>query len=141
METKRVTLVIVGLVVAGGIAGGIASASAVAVAGMLGADSQSLHHTMNLSTLPDERVDLVAAGWRIGVAAGVLLGPLAAWLLMRRVPLGIAIGGTMLGTFDGEVAALVLGTHYFTLPLAGFALSALMIRFAVARRARARVEG
>jgi hypothetical protein len=136
METNRVALVMVGLVVAGGIAGGIASASAVAVAEMLGADSPSLHHTMNLSTLPDERVNLAAAGARIGAMAGVLLGPLAAWLLMRHVPLGIAIGGTMLGTFAGEVAALVLGTHFFTLPLVGFALSALAIRLAVPRRAR-----
>jgi hypothetical protein len=136
MEGRRVVLVMLGLMVVGAVAGAIASASAVAVVGMLGADSLWLQQAMSFPTLPDEGVNLVAVAGRIGATAGVLLGPLAAWLLMRHVPLGIAIGGTMLGTFVGEVAALVLGTHFFTFPLVGFALAALAIRVAVPRRAR-----
>jgi membrane-associated phospholipid phosphatase len=42
----------------------------------------------------------------------------------------------MLGTFVGAVAALFLGMHFITLPLAGFALAALAIRIAVPRRTR-----
>jgi len=132
MEIKRAAAVTGGLVVVGGIAGALASALAVGV--------------VLLATEPRELVRhpeiLVFAG-TIGAAVGSVLGPLAAWMLMRHVPLGIAIGGTMLGTLAGGVVALVLDGPfmYLTLPLVGFFLSALAIRLRVPRPARVRVEG
>ncbi|MET0398628.1 MAG: hypothetical protein ABW277_17700 [Longimicrobiaceae bacterium] len=42
-----------------------------------------------------------------GAAMGAVLGPLAAWLLMRHVPLWKAIGGTALGTLAGSLLGLV----------------------------------
>jgi len=55
---------------------------------------------------------------------------------MRHVPLGLAIGGTMLGTLVGGVAALVMHGNVFLWPLIGFAVAALAIRAAVPRRVR-----
>ncbi len=125
METKHV---VVGLVLAGAVAGGIASAVAVgAVTMVLGGPP---------SILRGNEPNLVVMGGKLGATFGAVLGPLAAWLLMRHVPLWVAIGGTMLGTVAGGVAALAMDTHLFTLPLAGFATSALAIRIAVPRRPR-----
>jgi hypothetical protein len=130
MEIKRVAAVTGGLIVVGAIAGALATA--IAVAAVL------------LATVPRELVRdpgiLLFAG-TIGAAFGSVLGPLAAWLLMRHVPLGIAIGGTMLGTLAGGVAALLLDGQfpwnlYLALPLLGFFLAALVIRVSVPRPAR-----
>ncbi len=136
MEIKRAAAVTGGLVLVGGMAGAVASALAVGISALafsLLEGAPLLSHVLGMALF----------GGMIGAAYGAVLGPLAAWLLMRHVPLGVAIGGTMLGTLAGGVAGLVLDTHYFTLPLAGFALSALAIRFAVPRpeRVRVRVEG
>jgi hypothetical protein len=126
---KRVAAVTGGLIVAGGIAGAVVSALAVGLSALAFA-------LLEGALQPSHVLGMALFGGMIGAGYGAVLGPLAAWLLMRHVPLGIAIGGTMLGTLAGGVAGLALDTHYFTLPLAGFALSALVIRFAVPRRAR-----
>lgn len=42
-----------------------------------------------------------------GAAIGAVLGPLAAWLLMRHVPLWKAVGGTALGTLAGGALGLL----------------------------------
>jgi hypothetical protein len=133
METKRVAAVTGGLIVVGGIAGALVSAITVGAV-MLATGARELFRHPEI---------LVIAGM-VGAAFGSVLGPLAAWLLMRHVPLGVAIGGTMLGTLAGGVAALLLGdgvTWYLTLPLAGFFLAALVIRLRVPGPARVRVEG
>ncbi|MET0398627.1 MAG: hypothetical protein ABW277_17695 [Longimicrobiaceae bacterium] len=44
-----------------------------------------------------------------GATAGALLGPVAAWLLMRHVPLGRAVGGAALGALGATVAGAALG--------------------------------
>jgi hypothetical protein len=125
MEIKRVAAVTGGLIAAGAVAGGIASALTVGAVMMV---------TEPREIFRDPEFLLFAG--MIGAAFGSVLGPLAAWLLMRHVPLGVAIGGTMLGTLIGGVAALMLGGGVFALPLAGFAASALAIRLAVPRRAK-----
>jgi len=133
MEIKRAAAVTGGLVVAGGIAGALVAAVAAAVV-VLATEQRELVRHPGL---------LVFAG-TIGAACGSVLGPLAAWLLMRHVPLGVAIGGTMLGALAGGVAALLLDgpvLWYLVLPLVGFFLAALAIRLRVPRPARVRVEG
>jgi hypothetical protein len=69
-------------------------------------------------------------------AFGAVLGPVAAWLLMRHVPLWLAIGGTAVGTFAGMLygvgsapmfsSAPLLGLLLY--PLLGFGASALALR-------------
>jgi len=124
MEMKRVAAVTGGLVVAGAVAGAVAATLAVGA--------------VMMTTEPREIFrdpELLLIGVKMGAAFGSVLGPLAAWLLMRHVPLGVAIGGTMLGTLAGAVAGLMVGGA-LVLPLAGFAASALAIRIAVPRRER-----
>lgn len=48
---------------------------------------------------------IVAAG--VGAVLGGVLLPAACWLLLRRVPLGLALLGTLLGTVAGGVAGSV----------------------------------
>jgi hypothetical protein len=79
-----------GLIVVGGIAGGLASALIFVV----------LTLVMNPSKLFLNPQVYGMAGM-VGAIYGAVLGPLAAWLLMRHVPLWLAIGGTMLG-HDGR---------------------------------------
>jgi hypothetical protein len=129
MEIKRVAAVTGGLVVVGGIAGALASALAV----------MFIVLWEQGAVAPAFQAPLLSAALVFGALYGAVLGPLAAWVLMRHVPLGIAIGGTMLGTLIGGVAALLLDgsvNTYLTLPLAGFVVAALAIRIAVPRRAR-----
>lgn len=52
-------------------------------------------------------VNLISVAVTGSVLGGVLL-PAACWLLMRRVPLGLAFAGTMLGTVAGGVLGWVL---------------------------------
>lgn len=44
-----------------------------------------------------------------GAVAGALLGPVAAWLMMRHVPLGRAVAGTALGALAATAAGAALG--------------------------------
>jgi hypothetical protein len=128
---KRVAAVTGGLMVVGGIAGGLATALAVAGVVLVSDPSELLR---------DPELFFIAGAF--GAVYGAVLGPLAAWLLMRHVPLGIAIGGTMLGTLVGGVLALTaMEEHILTLPLVGFFLAALAIRLLVPRPARVKVQG
>ena len=131
MEIKRVAAVTGGLIVVGALAGGVASALALAAVSLVSDGSMGVYR----------ETDTIILGGILGAVYGAVLGPLAAWLLMRHVPLGIAIGGTMLGTLAGGVIALLREQYFLSLPLAGFALAALVIRLAVPRPARVEVQG
>lgn len=85
--------------------------------------------------------DIDAWGGPLGVAAalgamlGALLAPIAAWTLMRHVPLWRAIAETALGTVLGVGAGYLLGPRLgreapweFLFALAGFALAAIRLR-------------
>lgn len=65
-----------------------------------------------------------------GGLVGALLGPLAAWLLMRHVPLWLAVGGTAAGTITGGVLGLLIGGFSASLEAAllGFAVAAVVLR-------------
>lgn len=120
----KVTL---GLAAAGAVAGG--------VAGFLFAAVVTATATAGLPSL-GVAVTVLAFGGIAGAALGTVLGPVAAWLLMRHVPLGLAIGGTTLGALAGGLAGwfLVPGLDNMPLPfsalapLAGFGAAALWMR-------------
>jgi len=78
----------------------------------------------------------LAASAIYGGALGMVLGPIAAWLLMRHVPIGRALGETALGTAIGSFLGLLLVWFPvllipfppLTLALAGFAAAAVRLR-------------
>ncbi|HEX9940297.1 MAG TPA: hypothetical protein VGB15_24395 [Longimicrobium sp.] len=70
----------------------------------------------------------------VGAVLGGVLLPAACWLLLRRVPLGLAFLGTVLGTVMGAVPGWVLG-HDMKLMLGpvggavlGFLLATILLR-------------
>jgi hypothetical protein len=79
---------------------------------------------------------IVAAG--TGAVLGGALFPAAYWLLLRRVPLGLALPGTLLGTVAGGVAGGVFAwrlgydTTLVVTPVGGavlgFVLAAILLR-------------
>ncbi len=73
-----------------------------------------------------------------GGVGGALFGPPAAWLLMRHVPLGRAIGGTAAATYVAALLGLFFAGPYgvFHAGLAGFGLAVLALRFATPRSRR-----
>ncbi len=75
---------------------------------------------------------IIVVGGMFGGATGAVLGPLAAWLLMRHTPLWLAIGGTAAGTVTGAVLGLLLGDFgaSFYGALLGFGASAVALRVA-----------
>ena len=78
----------------------------------------------------------LAASAMYGGALGMVLGPIAAWLLMRHVPIGRALGETALGTAIGSFLGILLVWFPvllipfppLTLALAGFAAAAVRLR-------------
>lgn len=87
----------------------------------------------------DGLVFVMQAAAVFGGVPGAVLGPVAAWLLMRHVPLGLAVGGTTLGTLaTGGIAAIVTGDPVLGLfwGMAGFGVSALGLWLGVPRDRR-----
>ena len=75
-------------------------------------------------------LEMLFTGTAFGAGVGAFLGPAAAWLLMRHVPLGKAIGSTALGTILGSVAGLLLGgpPGSFFGAFLGFGAAAVTVR-------------
>jgi hypothetical protein len=109
-RVTRVLLVTVGLSVAGSLLGALAATIAlVTIVVTTGVASRSgITITSDMLT--------VAAGE--GGIFGLFLGPLVAWLALRRVPLGLALVTSTAGTTVGAI----LGA---TLPFAGPVLGAV----------------
>ena len=131
MRIKRIAAVTAGLMVAGGVFGTIAGMIVLIAWGMF--DAGPFHFTLNGLSL------LLQISVIFGGVLGAVLGPIAAWLLMRHVPLGLAVGGTTLGTLAGGGAALVSTGDPFAAMLygtAGFGISAIGLRLRVPRRER-----
>lgn len=77
-----------------------------------------------------------------GAVLGAVAAPAAGWLLLRRVPLGLAAGGAVLGTVVGGAAGWALAgrTHDqigggLLGALLGFLAAALVMRFTLGRAA------
>lgn len=128
----RTVAVTAALIVAGGIFGTIAG-TLVLLAWQVSFEG--------LGSVSPELPWLLGLGVVIGGGLGAVLGPLAAWVLMRNVPLWLAVGGTTLATVlaggltlvitSEPVGALLLGAMGF----AGTA-AALNHRFSDAQQQR-----
>lgn len=129
MRIKRIAAVTAGLVVAGGVFGTIAGMIVLFAWGVF--VGWAFHFTFN------DLSDLLMISIIFGGGLGAVLGPIAAWLLMRHVPLGLAVGGTTLGTLAGGGIALVAAGDPVIAMLygmAGFGVSAIGLRLRVPRR-------
>ncbi|HEU0079259.1 MAG TPA: hypothetical protein VFQ76_16510, partial [Longimicrobiaceae bacterium] len=127
MRIARVAAVTVGLAAAGAGVGAVVGVLVPAI--WLLSAGGGLGLLLNLDT-----VLFIGA---YGAAIGAVLGPLAAWLLMRHVPLWKAIGGTALGTLAGSLPGLVGdGQMGFAGAFLGFAAAAVYRRFRSPRERR-----
>ena len=116
-----------GLLVLGGVVGAMLGIGLVALLGVRVADFRMAGEGLFY-------------GMMFGGAMGSVLAPLAAWTLMRHVPLWRAIAETAVGTVGGAALGIIFqpmrDTAWLSPPLlglVGFALAAIRLRF---RRAR-----
>jgi hypothetical protein len=82
----------------------------------------------------------IAAGAGAGAGLGAVLAPLTSWVFLRRVPLGMALLQTTVGTTAGAVIGLGLDSAGLLLrtnvpaglvgAIAGFLAAAVRLRFA-----------
>ncbi|HEY0016961.1 MAG TPA: hypothetical protein VGC13_11605 [Longimicrobium sp.] len=129
MRIARIAAVTAGLAVAGALFGGLAGAVVLMLWAM---QLEGVY-----AALSDPSILLMGA-WFGGVV-GAALGPLAAWLLMRHVPLWLAVGGTTLGTLaGGAVGMLLTGAPDLSMyaGMAGFTISAIALRVRTRPRSR-----
>lgn len=106
----RIVLITLGLMVTGFVAGGLA--------GMV--------MMWSWRAYPDDVLDAGLFGGLVGMG----LGPLVAWMLMRHVPLWLAVGGTTLGTVAGWMIGLLAAgwENAYACALLGFIGSAVLLR-------------
>lgn len=128
MRVARVAAVTAGLAVTGAVAGALVGAAMCALMLLLSGEPSKLWVAR----------DLLAFAASFGARAGAVLGPVAAWLLMRHVPLGDAIGGTALGTLAGGALGLLLAGPVESFPagLLGFGAAAVYLRIHTPRPGR-----
>lgn len=134
MQLKRVAAVTAALAVAGALVGAVCGAvMMLAFILVEGTGGDPAH----------EFFALVAWGAMVGAALGAVLGPLSAWLLMRHVPIGLAIGGTALGTLAGAVIGIFVSGLGGALAfgLGGFAVAAIALWLRTPRGSRAAAPG
>lgn len=129
---RRILAVTAGLLALGATAGALAGALAAMLAG-----------ATSFRTLSWYDLDLLFLGAAIGAPLGAILLPVAGWLLMRHVPLGRALLGTMAGTVIGGFVGWWLPTNHLAtsgnldwsigLGFAGFAIAVVYLRVVSAR--------
>ena len=123
---RRIIAVTAGLSVVGFILGAIIGALVFGAASMIAAGIR-----------PAMAVPVLRAALGCG-ALGLVLAPLAAWTLMRHVPLWRALGETALGTALGGIIGYLVPAESWPFPfpfvpplllaLAGFVLAAVRLR-------------
>jgi len=95
---RRVAIITLGLALTGAVVGGV-----------LGALSLWLATAIRGMTLSLNSTRVLLAGGEAGALMGTVLAPVAAWSLMRSVPLWRAIAEPAFGTVLGAVAGTILG--------------------------------
>ena len=118
----RALVVTLGLTVTGALVGAVCGGVAPAVVAVAAGDWRDLL-----------RPGFWVIGGIVGAAIGAVVAPVMSWLLLRRVPLGAAIGQTAAGTIAGGILGLIAGA-----PLIG-AVSGFMaaaVRLSVVERRR-----
>lgn len=125
----RILAVAAGLIVGGALAGAIAAVVALGIA---------------IALTPSLRGGGVAGGLEfaalVGAGFGGVLFPLAGFVVLRRVPLGLALLGTLLGTIAGAVIGWFVPPvpieHAITGALIGFVASTLLLRLTLGHAGR-----
>ena len=130
---RRILAVTAGLSVTGFLLGAVLGALLFGAASVIAAGVR-----------PNLALPVLGAALGCGVL-GLVLAPLAAWTLMRHVPLWRALGETALGTALGGIAGYLVPPHSWPFPfpfvppllfaLLGFVLAALRLR--ITHRAKA----
>lgn len=110
----RILAVTVGLAAGGALFGALAGAVTMAILLVVFGEAATMFDT-----------GFIPLAARIGAMLGAVLLPIAGWLLMRRVPLGRALTGTLMGTVTGGVLGAVFFTFLFG-PIDGPVLGALL---------------
>lgn len=124
----RVGVVTIGLMLAGAVFGALAGAVAAAIAVGITDGVRA----------PDWAPGVVIAA-AVGAFLGGVLFPVSGMLFMRRVPLGLAVAGAMLGTVAGGLVGWVVRVGGINAAVAGgiigyaVAVLALRWRFSAAR--------
>jgi hypothetical protein len=127
MRIARIVAVTAGLAATGAVVGALAGAAMCTLMLLLSGEPSKLWVARDLLTF--------AASF--GARVGAVLGPVAAWLLMRHVPLGLAIGGTALGTLAGGALGLLVGpVESIPAGVLGFGAAAVYLRVRTPRQAR-----
>ena len=130
---KRVLIIIAGLAVTGAVVGGVLGAVAMALVVMI----------RDVRVFALTGTEALIAGATFGVVAGAILAPIAAWTLMRSVPLWRAIGEPAIGTTLGAAIATLLAPVGVAGPIfggiLGFIAAAVRLRIAYGRKKRAPV--
>jgi MFS family permease len=135
---RRVLAVTTGLAATGAVVGGILGGLLVSLLGLV-------NRPISWGA------PLFVVGAEFGAVVGFVLAPIAAWTLMRRVPLWRAITDTAIGTTAGAGVGLLLQPEFRVLALSpvvlgvvGFAAAALRLRLfhrGAASRSVARSDG
>jgi hypothetical protein len=120
----RILVITAGLAAAGFVAGGLVGV--VMMAGWL----------MMIGAFSPE---MLLLGGVFGAVVGAVFGPVAAWLLMRRVPLWLALAGTAGGTLAGAAFGALTGGvgASFVCAWMGFGTAVVFLRRQELERARA----
>lgn len=131
VSVRRVATLTGGLALAGAAAGGLSGGLAALLVAAIGEGA--------LRPLADPA--LFAIGTEFGAPLGAVLLPIAGWALMRRVPLGRALVGTIAGTLVGGLGGWFIALGGSSLAssisggLVGFAAAVFVLRrFSRARR-------
>lgn len=134
MRMMRIAVVTAGLMVAGGVFGTVAGLLVLLAWGLAGGDAILGMHDLSVML----QVAVVFGG-----GLGAVMGPVSAWVLMRRVPLWLAVGGTTLGTLaSGGIGLLATADPVSAMywGMAGFGITALGLNLRE-RRARRLTAG
>jgi hypothetical protein len=124
-KIRRILAVTLGLTLTGAIVG--AAIGAIVLLGWVSATRSP--------GSPFPVAELLGIGAIFGAYIGAVIAPIAAWTLLRRVPLGRAIAGAAIGTAIGAVVGgLIAPIGPIIGGIAGFVGGALYLRFIVAPR-------